>query len=153
MGQPSHFKLGLYAKTPKANWYWVVLSVGFLAILLLSIPTELISLIYLRGAVGLLLVFLLPGYSITRLLFPVQSSASSANGVDRVQRVALSVGLSIALVSIVGLFLRYTPWGSDYQAAISLWILTAVISTVALAKESRIFVVNKDEKSDSGSRH
>jgi uncharacterized membrane protein len=137
MRQQSNSKIVHYIKTPKVLWYWAVLAVDCLAILLLSIPTELVSLVYLRAAVGLLLVFLLPGYSITRVLFPAHSKGTIAAGIDGIERVALSVGLSIALVSIVSLFLRYTPWGSDYQTAISLLMLSAVLSTVALVRESK----------------
>jgi uncharacterized membrane protein len=138
MRQQSNSKVVCYAKTPKALWYWIVLTVGCLAIFLLSIPTNLTILIYLRSAVGLSLVFLLPGYSVTRVLFPVHSKTVAVNGVDRIERVALSVGLSIALVSIVGLFLRYTPWSSDYQTAISLLILSVLFSSVALVREGRM---------------
>jgi len=32
---------------------------------------------------------------------------------DGIERVALSFGLSIAIVPLIGLVLNFTPWGSD----------------------------------------
>lgn len=37
--------------------------------------------------------------------------ASSRNGIDGIERVALSFGLSIAIVPLLGLVLNFTPWG------------------------------------------
>jgi len=37
----------------------------------------------------------------------------SREGIDGIERVALSFGLSIAIVPLIGLVLNFTPWGSD----------------------------------------
>jgi uncharacterized membrane protein len=36
---------------------------------------------------------------------------TSTENLDPIERIALSLGMSIALVPIVGLLLNYTPWG------------------------------------------
>lgn len=126
-----------YVKTPQALWYWLTVTIACLAIAILLIPVNLYSWAYFRVALGLSLVLWLPGYSVTKALFPLQLRANTANGIDGIERVALSIGLSVALVPIVALILRYTPWGSDYLTAISLFALTISLSTAALVREYR----------------
>lgn len=59
----------------------------------------------LRTFLGFMVVLLLPGYVFHALLFPKKDD------VDGVERVALSLGLSIVVIPFVGLILNYTPWG------------------------------------------
>ena len=47
----------------------------------------------------------LPGYSLIAALFPRKDD------LDGIERVALSFGLSIAIVPLLGLALNYTPFG------------------------------------------
>jgi uncharacterized membrane protein len=42
---------------------------------------------------------------------PVASEQVSDRGIDGIERVALSLGLSIAIVPLIGLVLNFTPWG------------------------------------------
>jgi len=58
-----------------------------------------------RAFLGLPLVLFLPGYSFIAALFPAKSD------LDGIERTALSFGLSIAVVPLIGLGLNYTPWG------------------------------------------
>ncbi|MDD2438671.1 MAG: DUF1616 domain-containing protein [Methanosarcinaceae archaeon] len=59
----------------------------------------------IRTALGLPLVLFLPGYALTAALF------ISEKELDGIERVALSFGLNIAIVPLIGLGLNYTPWG------------------------------------------
>ena len=55
---------------------------------------------------------------------------------DTIERAVLSFGISLALVSIVGLILNYTPWGiSLTPIALSLLALTIVFATAAVLRE------------------
>ena len=58
-----------------------------------------------RVLLGLLLVLFLPGYSLIAALFPAKDD------LDGIERIALSFGLSIAVVPLLGLALNYTPFG------------------------------------------
>ena len=62
----------------------------------------------LRVVLGLPFILFIPGYVLVFALFP---SRKSDKGVDTVERIALSFGLSIAVVPLLGLLLNYTPWG------------------------------------------
>ena len=57
-----------------------------------------------RILLGLPLVLFLPGYSLIAVLFP------GKDDLDGIERVALSFGLSIAVVPLLGLALNYTPF-------------------------------------------
>ncbi|MEM3694094.1 MAG: DUF1616 domain-containing protein [Candidatus Bathyarchaeia archaeon] len=59
----------------------------------------------LRIVLGSIFVLFLPGYSLIEALYPGEGELSP------LERLALSIGLSLALVPLVGLALNYTPWG------------------------------------------
>ncbi len=59
----------------------------------------------LRQVLGLIFVLFLPGYAATAALFPENDQ------IDGIERAALSFGLSIAIVPLIGLALNFTPWG------------------------------------------
>ncbi|WP_435101865.1 DUF1616 domain-containing protein [Halarchaeum sp. P4] len=63
----------------------------------------------LRVVFGLPLVLFLPGYALVAALFPEQGGEDA--GIDGIERVALSFGLSIAVTPLLGLVLNFTPWG------------------------------------------
>ncbi len=88
----------------------------------------------LRVALGLVFVLFTPGYAFIAALFPEagetpeetapdtegdetadldgwSDSLSARDGIDGIERVALSFGLSIAIVPLIGLVLNFTPWG------------------------------------------
>lgn len=74
----------------------------------------------LRIILGLPYVLFLPGYALIAALFPEaghsppenpESEAADTDGIDGIERVALSFGLSIAVVPLIGLVLNFTPWG------------------------------------------
>src|SRR5712692_10898639 len=58
-----------------------------------------------RVVLGLPLVLFFPGYVLIAALYPRR------NDLDGIERVALSLGLSLAVVPLIGLVLKYTPWG------------------------------------------
>ena len=73
--------------------------------ILLIITEAFIPVSALRIILGLPLVLFSPGYVLLSALFPRKE------GLSGLQRVALSFGLSIAIVILVGLILNWTPWG------------------------------------------
>jgi uncharacterized membrane protein/LysM repeat protein len=59
----------------------------------------------IRIVLGLPFVLLLPGYVLVAALYPRKED------LDPIERAALSIGLSIAIVPLIGLALNYSPWG------------------------------------------
>jgi uncharacterized membrane protein len=80
----------------------------------------------IRPALGLVLVLFLPGYAFIAALFPGKADISD------LERAALSFGLSIALVPLIGFTLNYTSWGIQLKPiTISLAIFTVACLLVA----------------------
>ncbi|GEA14638.1 hypothetical protein E308F_08800 [Moorella sp. E308F] len=87
----------------------------------------------LRVALGLPFVLFLPGYCLIAALFPRQGD------LDGIERIALSFGLSIAVVPLIGLGLNYTPWGIRlYPILISLLIWILGLSALGLTRRRRL---------------
>lgn len=82
-----------------------------------------------RIILGLPFILFLPGYVLIFALFP---SRKTDRGIDIIERIALSFGFSIAVVSLIGFGLNYTPWGIRVES-ILLSIFVFVISIGAVA--------------------
>ncbi|MBO4247083.1 DUF1616 domain-containing protein [Halomicrobium sp. IBSBa] len=77
----------------------------------------------LRVVLGLPFTLFVPGYAFVAALFPeagtgpaehgdeADADRTEDGGIDGIERVALSFGLSIALVPLIVLVLNFTPWG------------------------------------------
>lgn len=123
----------------------------------------------LRVILGLVFVLFLPGYAFVAVLFPEagespgategdrgQSADNSSglfgdridrSGIDSIERVALSFGLSIAIVPLIGFVMSFTQWGImmiPIVTAISAFTLACAIIAIlrrrALPPENRFTV-------------
>jgi len=131
-------ELSAYLRTEKAFWYWLILAVAILTVAIVFIvPEDFYPWVYARYVVGSIFVLWLPGYSFMRALFPGRPSLKTPEkSLDPVERVALSIGVSLALVPIIGFVLNYTPWGIRLTSEISsLLALTVTAATVAVIRE------------------
>jgi hypothetical protein len=129
-----------YLKTEQSRWYWIIITLAAATTLIvLTIPENVFPLVYLRYALGVIFVSFLPGYSFIRALFPkLGQSGTNERNIDIVERVALSIGLSLVLVPLVGLILNYTELGVRLAPIIlSLFLLTTIFATIAVVREHR----------------
>jgi uncharacterized membrane protein len=69
----------------------------------------------MRIIFGLPFTFFVPGYILMFALFPYKKSEK---GIDNIERFIFSIGMSIAIVSLIGLILNYTPWGIRLEPVI-----------------------------------
>jgi len=82
---------------------------------------------------GLIFVLFFPGYTLVAALFPKRDD------LDGVQRLALSFGLSIAVVPLIGLVLNYTPWGIGlYSVLVSVLVFIIAAAGVAWYRRRRL---------------
>jgi hypothetical protein len=131
-------KLGTYVKTGQALWYWATIAIATITVVIVfTVPEGFYPWSYLRNALGIIFVLWLPGYTFIKALFPVRMPIkTSTENLETIERIALSIGMSIALVPIIGLLLYYTPLGiSVTPIVLSLFALTFVFATVAIARE------------------
>src|SRR2546427_7088606 len=79
--------------------------------------TAVMALVLLALNVGnflsILLVLFVPGYVLVAALFPKNTE------IDWIERIALSFGLSVAVVPLLGLLLNFTPWGIRFAPIIA----------------------------------
>jgi hypothetical protein len=120
-------------------WLWCVY-----AILALTIITIYIGNIYsitspLRYVLGSIFTLYIPGYVLVEALYPYEKDLKP------LERVALSIGLSLAIVPLIGLILNYTPYGIRLNPIIaSLSIYTIALSLIAAYRKQRIItIINK----------
>jgi len=128
----------LSASSKSTLWYWAIIAIAAITVAVVFIvPEDFCPWSYLRQVLGIVFVLLLPGYTIIKALFPLQVPIkTSTENLDNIERVALSLGMSIVIVPIIGLILNYTPWGIRLTPiVISLFVLTLISATVAMARE------------------
>jgi len=86
-----------------------------------------------RVVLGLSFVLFFPGYTLIAALFPARDDLNC------IERIALSFGLSIAVVPLLGLILNYTPWGIRlYPILLTLWIVTFLLSVIAIHRRNKL---------------
>jgi uncharacterized membrane protein len=93
---------------------------------------------------GVIFVLFLSGYAfIKTILKNSVVTKSSLGGLEAIQLVILSIGLSIAFVSIIGLILYYSPWSLDLVTIVfSLLAFTSLFATVGVIREYREIKIN-----------
>lgn len=88
----------------------------------------------IRLALSLPLVLLLPGYAFVSALFPERAD----DGFSLLERLVLSVGLSLAVVSIAAYVANFTPYGIRLApVAIAVVGWTVVFAVIGLVRRAR----------------
>jgi hypothetical protein len=129
--KPTPQSLKTYIRSSEAYWFWTTTALAIAtAITVFTIPENAYPTVYIRYVLGSIFVLWLPGFTLIKALFP------SKREMDTIERAALSIGLSLAIVPIVGLLLNYTPWGIRLTPiTLSLLALTITFATAALIRE------------------
>ena len=119
-----------YLFSSRATWYWTIIILSLAtSTIIFTIPEGAYPINYVRYLLGSLFVLFLPGYSFIKALFPTKE-------LDNIERTALSIGMSLALVPITGLLLNYTPWGIRVTPiTLSLLALTIILTATAVIRE------------------
>jgi len=115
----------------------IKLGSGLLTIIILAailvFVIYVIPVIFLRIILGLPFVLLFPGYTLMVALFPRKES------VGGIQLMALSFGLSIAIVLFISLWLNSTHWGIRLESILySLFVFLVIISGIAWRRLRKI---------------
>jgi len=108
-----------------------VVVLSLLTVLFVLVPP--LSQTPLRIVLGLCFVLFLPGYALVCALFPKRDD------LDASERIALSFGLSIAMVPLLGLLLNYTPFGIRLVPVLfCLAVLTIGLCVVAHTRRIKV---------------
>lgn len=102
-------------------------------VLLIALAQWLWFLQPLRLALGLAYVLFVPGYCLTVALFPRDDD------IDGIERVGLSLGLSVAWVPVLALVLDRLPWGLRlWPIVVGELLSMAIFAAIALWRRSRL---------------
>jgi len=109
---------------------------GLLPLNLLTIILVLVIFFLPSGVVQIVLgtpfVLFFPGYALMAALFPKRE------GISGIARVALSFGMSLAVVPLIGLILNYTPWGIRLESILystaSFIFITSIVAWIRLMR-------------------
>jgi hypothetical protein len=96
-----------------SGWLWVSFLTITLSLLAVTLIPDLFPLNIVRWVLGSILVLYMPGFSLIQLLF------AKGKEIDSLERFALSIGLSLALVPLIGLVLNFTPWGIRFAPIVA----------------------------------
>ena len=104
------------------------LVIVLLILVILNIPDNT-----LRTIIGVPFLLFFPGYVLVSALFPRQED------IGAIERIALSFGLSIAVVPLIGLLLNYTEWGIRLEPVLySVSAFVLAMSIIAMIRRARI---------------
>ncbi len=126
-----------YASSRQALWFWVCIGFAAVTVASLLIPEDAYPAAYIRSTLAVMFALFLPGFSLTKTLFPLAMSFKlTGDDTDKIERFVVSLGLSLALLPIFSLLLNYTPWGIRLTPlAISVLLFTLAFSTAGLIRE------------------
>jgi len=97
----------------------LILMTIWLTTAIVSINLSLLEETPVRYVLTIPILLFIPGYSLIAAVFPRKGD------IDLTERISLSIGLSIAIVTLIGLGLNYTSWGIRLESVvISLTIFT-----------------------------
>jgi hypothetical protein len=119
-----------YFASQYSLWFWVLSAFLGASVSSIYLMPQVYPLVYVRYLCGALLVLYVPGFTLIEALYP------KADELERLERFGLSVGLSIALVPLVGLVLNYTPWGIRLDPSLmSLILLVLVLGFIGVYRK------------------
>lgn len=116
-------------KSKLDNDLWLIDILTILLVVVIAFFPSTIA----RIILGLPFLLFFPGYTLMSALFPKKGSLGG------VERVALSFGLSMAVVPLIGLVLNFTPWGIRLEPIlISLAVFIIATSGVAYYRRKKL---------------
>ena len=105
---PITHKFKDYVFSTRAYWYLVIVILMISTTIIIIANLENSPIIgniikYVRYLSGSIFVLFLPGYSLIKALFPLKE-------IDNIERTALSIAMSLAIVALNALVLNFLPW-------------------------------------------
>jgi uncharacterized membrane protein len=131
---------------PGIRWLFLdkdlMLVVTYALITGITVYLPIISETMFRSAVCLGLVLFVPGYTLMAALFPGKT------GVNGLERVVLSFGMSIAVTPLIGVALNFTPFGIRLDPIIISLIIFSIVC--AFIANWRRLSLGPDNRFDAG---
>lgn len=119
-----------YVLSSYAYWYWAVITVSLLSVFsVFFLPTDISNLNYVRYVFGSVYVLFLPGYCIYKIIYLGEE-------VSTTKLILFSIGISVSLISILGLIMNYSPWGLHQAPLVIIeFLLILTLSSIGIIRE------------------
>jgi len=116
--------------------FWAITALITLTVLIAFLQANA-PLLYVRYVLGSIFVLYMPGSMLIEALYP------KSGDLENVERLALSIGLSLAIVPFIGLLLNYSPWGIELAPiTISLALFTEATASIALVRKHQYHILS-----------
>ncbi len=123
----------MHSLNPRAIPSDLAIIYAWIFLTILGIYLPMLNTSFLRVLFALPFILFIPGYLLIAALFPKKDD------LDGIERTALSFGLSIAVVPLIGLALNYTPWGIRLDPiVVSLLIFSAAMGLIAQYRRAAV---------------
>lgn len=109
----------------ESSWFWAVTALVAVTVFTVFAVNSSV-LLYVRYILGGFFVLFLPGFMLISVLYP------RSGELDGLEKLALSIGLSLAIVPLIGLLLNYTPWGIRLEPIMFSMVTLAEALAVAI---------------------
>lgn len=128
---PKEYGLGRYMVDPNYSlWFHLVISTVFFMNGLVFGLSATLPFSLIRIALAFVFVLYLPGFVFVEMMFPKRSE------LRRYERISLSVGLSFAIVILIGLLLNFAPWGiTQVTVVTSTSIFVMIVAFIAVVRK------------------
>ncbi len=136
----THLPFTIYVLSSRATWFWLLTALITLTVAVISSPIQEPPVTYLRYVLGSFFILYLPGEAAVEALYPRKEELS------QLERLAYSLGISLALVPLVGLLLKYIPFGIRLTPLVAtLTALTLITSLIALYRKYKSHMLSQRE--------
>ncbi len=117
----------------ESAWFWGVTALVAVTVFVVF-AVNASALLYVRYVLGGVFILFLPGFLLISALY------ARSDEMDSLEKVALSIGLSLAIVPLIGLVLNYTPWGIRLEPImVSLSLFSEVMAVACVVRRFRYF--------------
>lgn len=96
--------IGFLTSWYRCIWLYSVIGLSIVTLLSIYVLPQSYPFVTARWATGAIFVLFLPGYVTVKILFPERE-------LHDLERLAFSIGFSVAFAPLLGLLLNYSPWG------------------------------------------
>lgn len=130
---PTGFAQFLFSRW--GGWFWLVSGLTLLTIMSVFFISgnAPINIAVFRWILGSIFILYLPGYCFVEALYPAKSE------LEDIERITLSIGLSLAISPLTLLVLNFTPWGIRLVPfLISLVAVTLGLAVVATLRKYEV---------------
>ncbi len=128
---PPHYFLAYLMRCDYCLWLWTALVITYVTDVLIALSGTLPLISYARYILGCITTLFIPGYVTVEALYPRETDLKP------LERLALSIGLSLAIVPLIGLVLNYALDLSLQNIVASLTLYITIVGLLAAYRKYR----------------